>query len=102
MLFFRITITDTWFCKNIFLRLECIDCTQMNLSMCHNYLSIYLSNISLLFKGGLMSCKAVSGLDGELKSWVEGAEHGVIYLSFGSVVKASEMPEERWVDWFGF
>ena len=42
-----------------------------------------------------MSCKSGSVLDGELKSWVEGAEHGVIYLSFGSVVKASEMPEER-------
>jgi len=42
-----------------------------------------------------MSCTPGSGLEGELKSWVEGAEHGVIYLSFGSVVRASEMPEER-------
>jgi hypothetical protein len=27
--------------------------------------------------------------------WPDGAEHGVIYLSFGSVVKASLMPEAR-------
>jgi hypothetical protein len=26
---------------------------------------------------------------------VEGAEHGVIYLSFGSMMKASLMPESR-------
>ncbi len=30
-----------------------------------------------------------------LKDWVEGAEHGVIYLSFGSMMKASLMPESR-------
>ena len=51
--------------------------------------------IYVICKGGLMSCKPGSspGLEGELKSWVEGAEHGVVYLSFGSVVRASEMPE---------
>ena len=55
----------------------------------------YVYIIYILFKGGLMSCKPGSslGLEGELKSWVEGAEHGVVYLSFGSVVRASEMPE---------
>jgi hypothetical protein len=42
-----------------------------------------------------MSCFPGSPLEGELKEWVEGAEHGVIYLSFGSVVKASKMPESR-------
>ena len=34
-------------------------------------------------------------LVGELKAWVEGAEHGVIYLSFGSAVKSSKMPASR-------
>jgi len=46
-------------------------------------------------QAGLMSCFPGSPLEGELKEWVEGAEHGVIYLSFGSVVKASKMPESR-------
>lgn len=42
-----------------------------------------------------MSCDEGKGLEGELKEWVEGADHGVIYLSFGSVIKSSEMPESR-------
>ena len=42
-----------------------------------------------------MSCVPGSGLEGELKAWVDGAEHGVIYMSFGSVVKGSQMSEER-------
>jgi len=46
-------------------------------------------------QAGLMSCDEGSPLEGELKDWVEGAKHGVIYLSFGSVVKSSEMPESR-------
>ncbi len=33
--------------------------------------------------------------DCPFKDWVEGAEHGVIYLSFGSMMKASLMPESR-------
>ncbi len=45
--------------------------------------------------GGLMSCRPGNKLEGELKDWVEGAKDGVIYVSFGSVVKAHEMPEER-------
>ena len=59
-----------------------------------------LYNMYFLCKGGLMSCRpgSSSGLEGELKSWVEEAEHGVVYLSFGSVVRASEMPETMWVD----
>ena len=31
----------------------------------------------------------------KLFNFLEGAEHGVIYLSFGSVVKASRMPEAK-------
>jgi len=46
-------------------------------------------------RGGLMSCRPGNKLEGELKDWVEGAKDGVIYVSFGSVVKAHEMPEER-------
>jgi len=46
-------------------------------------------------RGGLMSCFPGNELDKELKEWVEGAEDGVIFMSFGSVVKASKMPEEK-------
>lgn len=46
--------------------------------------------------GGLMSCEPGRPLEGELKEWVEGAREGVIYLSFGSVLKASVMPESRY------
>ena len=42
-----------------------------------------------------MSCRPGNTLEGELKDWVEGAKDGVVYVSFGSVVKAHEMPEER-------
>ena len=48
-----------------------------------------------IIQAGLMSCFPGGALEGELREWVEGAEHGVIYLSFGSVVKASKMPESR-------
>merc|ERR1711874_865378 len=36
---------------------------------------------------GMMTCKPqdLDPLTNELKEWVEGAEHGVIYVSFGSV-----------------
>nr|XP_049700701.1 uncharacterized protein LOC110384519 [Helicoverpa armigera] len=34
-------------------------------------------------------------LTGDLKKFVEEAEHGVIYISFGSIVKASTMPAEK-------
>ena len=42
-----------------------------------------------------MSCSPGKPLEGELREWVEGAEHGVIYLSFGSVVKPAKMPVTR-------
>ena len=51
--------------------------------------------LSNTIQAGLMSCSPGKPLEGELKDWVEGAEHGVIYLSFGSVVRASKMPESR-------
>ncbi|CAK1543150.1 unnamed protein product [Leptosia nina] len=34
-------------------------------------------------------------LTGELLEFVEEAEHGVIYISFGSVIKSSTMPEDK-------
>ena len=35
-------------------------------------------------------------MKGDLKEWVEGAEHGVILMSFGTVVKPGMMPEHRY------
>eukprot|EP00092_Neocalanus_flemingeri_P002760 GFUD01002955.1.p1 GENE.GFUD01002955.1~~GFUD01002955.1.p1 ORF type:complete len:304 (-),score=87.42 GFUD01002955.1:387-1265(-) len=42
---------------------------------------------------GLMSCNPPNTLPQDLAEWVEGAEHGVIFISFGSVIKSSKMPE---------
>ena len=44
---------------------------------------------------GLMSCNPPNPLPQELEDFVQGAEHGVIYVSFGSVIKASKMPEAK-------
>jgi len=45
---------------------------------------------------GLMSCEPGGELAaGELRDWIHGAKHGVVFLSFGSVAKASLMPESR-------
>ena len=45
---------------------------------------------------GLMSCRAnPKPLPDDLANFVESAEHGVIYVSFGSVIKASKMPEDK-------
>ena len=46
-------------------------------------------------QAGLMSCGPGNPLQGDLKKWVEEAEHGVIYLSFGSIIQSSQMPEVR-------
>ncbi len=43
----------------------------------------------------LISQDLKTSCDCPFKDWVEGAEHGVIYLSFGSMMKASLMPESR-------
>ena len=45
--------------------------------------------------GGLMSCHPPAPLTGDLTSWVQAAEHGVILVSFGSVIKAAKMPEDK-------
>ena len=45
--------------------------------------------------GALMGCRATGPLEGQLKAFVEGAEHGVIFISFGSLIKPSMMPEEK-------
>ena len=44
-----------------------------------------------------MTCKQLNldPLPEGLKQWVEGAEHGVIFVSFGSIIKASKMPEAK-------
>eukprot|EP00092_Neocalanus_flemingeri_P022606 GFUD01024519.1.p1 GENE.GFUD01024519.1~~GFUD01024519.1.p1 ORF type:complete len:510 (+),score=97.85 GFUD01024519.1:201-1730(+) len=44
---------------------------------------------------GLMSCNPPSPLPQDLEDFVHGAEQGVIYVSFGSVIKASKMPEAK-------
>ncbi|XP_047517095.1 UDP-glucosyltransferase 2-like [Pieris napi] len=44
--------------------------------------------------GGYHVVKA-KPLTGDLLKFVEEAEHGVIYISFGSVVKSSTMPDEK-------
>ena len=46
-------------------------------------------------QAGLMGCGPGNPLQGELRKWVEGAEHGVIYMSFGSVIKASQMSDAK-------
>ena len=44
---------------------------------------------------GFMSCTAPAPLPPDMAEWVEGAEHGIIFVSFGSVIKASKMPESK-------
>ena len=41
---------------------------------------------------GFMSCNPPSQLSQDLAEWVEGSEHGVIFVSFGSIIKSSKMP----------
>jgi glucuronosyltransferase len=44
---------------------------------------------------GLMTCRPGLPLPPDLAAFVEGAEHGVIFVSFGSVIKSSKMPEDK-------
>ena len=44
---------------------------------------------------GLMSCRPAKPLPGDLEKFIRESEHGVIFVSFGSVVKASKMPEAK-------
>merc|ERR1719510_2663052 len=44
---------------------------------------------------GLMTCKPPQPLPDDLASFVDSAEHGVIFVSFGSVLQASKMPEHK-------
>eukprot|EP00095_Tigriopus_kingsejongensis_P001001 snap_masked-scaffold1486_size38793-processed-gene-0.3 protein:Tk01001 transcript:snap_masked-scaffold1486_size38793-processed-gene-0.3-mRNA-1 annotation:"udp-glucuronosyltransferase 2c1-like" len=44
---------------------------------------------------GMMNCRPAQPLPKDLKAFMDNAPDGVIYVSFGSVVKASEMSEER-------
>ena len=44
---------------------------------------------------GLMTCKPPQPLPEDLLAFVESAQHGVIFVSFGSVLQASKMPEHK-------
>jgi len=44
---------------------------------------------------GLMTCAPPKPLPEDLNYFVESADDGVIFISFGSVIKASKMPEEK-------
>ena len=44
---------------------------------------------------GLMSCRPAKPLPNNLEKFIRESEHGVIFVSFGSVVKASKMPEAK-------
>ena len=45
---------------------------------------------------GLMTCRSSPApLPPDLESFVQSAEHGVVLVSFGSVIKASKMPEDK-------
>ena len=45
---------------------------------------------------GLMTCRAQpKPLPDDLATFVESAKHGVIFVSFGSVIRASKMPEDK-------
>ena len=45
---------------------------------------------------GLMTCRSSPApLPPDLATFVEEVEHGVVLVSFGSVIKASKMPEEK-------
>jgi len=43
----------------------------------------------------LMGCTPANALPDKLKTFVEEAEHGVIFISFGSVIMPSMMPESK-------
>ena len=44
---------------------------------------------------GLMSCVPAKPLPQHLEQFISESQHGVIFVSFGSVVKASKMPEHK-------
>lgn len=44
---------------------------------------------------GMMNCREAKELPKDLKTYMDDAPEGVIYVSFGSVVKASQMSDER-------
>lgn len=44
---------------------------------------------------GLMSCTPAKPLPEDLETFIKTAKEGVIFVSFGSVVKASKMPESK-------
>ena len=46
-------------------------------------------------QAALMSCGPTDPLPAELRTFMDDAEHGVIFISFGSVIKPSMMPESK-------
>nr|WHM27959.1 UDP-glycosyltransferase family 466 member D1 [Frankliniella occidentalis] len=49
---------------------------------------------NIVHVGSLHVTTAPGTLDPSLRAWMDGAEHGVIYFSLGSIIKASSMPVE--------
>ena len=45
---------------------------------------------------GLISCSPPKPLQRDLEKFIKNSKHGVILVSFGSVLKASLMPETKW------
>ena len=44
---------------------------------------------------GFMSCTPAKPLPEDLETFIQESEHGVIFVSFGSVLQASKMPEHK-------
>lgn len=61
------------------------------------FLQIFLDIISI----GGAHIKAPKPLPPAIKAFLDGAEHGVIYFSFGSIVKSSQLPKELIQAFFG-
>ena len=51
--------------------------------------------MSKTIMAGLMTCQKPASLPTNLEEFVTKSKHGVIFVSFGSVVKASKMPESK-------
>ncbi|XP_034243932.1 UDP-glucuronosyltransferase 2B15-like [Thrips palmi] len=49
---------------------------------------------NIVHVGGLHIAPPPGTLDADLRSWMDGAEHGVIFFSLGSMLKAASMPTQ--------
>ena len=48
-----------------------------------------------MITAGFMSCHPAKPLPEDLEKFIRESQHGVIFVSFGSVVKAAKMPEAK-------